>query len=292
MVNFEPDKESILSAEKLSSRFMNDLRTILKERAPCEVQRELFSGRRYAEQAEEVPINDVVHNMQQMAVEFAIVQRWGGKILCLKLDDGGIAPISISGLFRGPEWSLYGYEDWVAGDWIDYWEKYGPHPSYRYLQKVLLKSRHKKEEFIFADFSETEDSVEGGLMRFLSYRIAGMKKWREWIQGTTKQLFRGSKRPPRGTGSFDSEPLPPPAVGSGGGLQVQVSCLTHGLRIHIAPAFFISWVFFGSPTTPVSGYVLPGRYVFAGDGPMLPKWTQDPGVFSIPPTFNPVLTRF
>jgi hypothetical protein len=71
-----------------------------------------------------------------------------------------------------------------------------------------------------------------------------------------------------------------------------VACGTPGLRIHISPAYFISWIYFGSPTTPVSSYVLPGRYVFAGDGPMLPQLTVDNGIFSIPPNYTLTLARF
>jgi hypothetical protein len=117
-----------------------------------------------------------------------------------------------------------------------------------------------------------------------------MKGWAEWIRGTGIPGFGGSKGPPRGKGSSS---LPrPPAVGPGGGLQVQVSCLTPGLRIHISPAYFISWVYFGSPTTPVASYVFPGRYIFAGDGPMLPRRKKDPTIFCIPADYYPTLTRF
>ena len=150
------------------------------------------------------------------------------------------------------------------------------------------------------DVREAEEGVERGLSGFLSYRFSGMKKYAEdrttptglrWIQRIRNQLFGGSTRSPRGRGAGSGGP-PPPAVGASGGLQVQVSCLTPGLRIHISPAYFINWVFFGSPTTPVTSYVLPGRYVFSGDGPMLPKRKMDNGVFCIPPTYNPSLARF
>lgn len=38
---------------------------------------------------------------------------------------------------------------------------------------------------------------------------------------------------------------------------------SHSLRIHYSPAYFINYnLAFGSPTTPVSGYLQPGRYTF------------------------------
>src|SRR5262249_5141841 len=115
-----------------------------------------------------------------------------------------------------------------------------------------------------------------GLKGFLSYRFAGMREWAELRARPGKWLRRRKGR----------------AAHPGGGLQMRVSCLTPGLRIHVSPAYFVAWVFFGSPTTPVTSYVPPGRYIFAGDGPLLPTFTQDTGVFCIPPTYHATLTSF
>jgi len=42
----------------------------------------------------------------------------------------------------------------------------------------------------------------------------------------------------------------------------------------------------------VASYVLPGRYIFAGDGPMLPRRKKDPTIFCIPADYHPAITRF
>jgi hypothetical protein len=283
MPDFEPDQESVSRAATLSARLMRDLRSISQEGPPSKMRRELFSEQRYSEQAEGVPINDVVTNVGQMAAEFAMARRWDNEILCLKLDDGELAPISMTEYFGGPLWPSYGSEDW-----LELWEGSFPFPfpPHRFLRDILRNAEQQEERLMVTDVRQIEGSVERSLNGFLSYRFAGIKKWIEWIQG-----IGGSMGPFGGIGARSSSP-PPLAVGPGGGLQVQVSCLTPGLRIHVSPAYFISWVFFGSPTTPVSSYVLPGRYVFAGDGPMLPRRTKDHGVFSIPPTYHAALTRF
>lgn len=287
MAEFEFDQESLSRAEKLSSRLMHDLRMVSEEGPPSKIRQELFSQRRYAEQAEGVPIGDVVENVGQMATEFAIARRWDNEILCLKLDEGELAPISMSEFLGGPLWPSYGSEDW-----FEFWERNIPFPfPHRLWKDILRRSGQQEERVIATNPRDAEAGVERSLTGFLSYRFAGMRKWTEWIQGIGNQLFGGLTGPRRGTGPGSISP-PPPAVGPGGGLQVQVSCLTPGLRIHVSPAYFINWVFFGSPTTPVSGYVLPGRYVFAGDGPMLPKRTRDRAVFSIPPNYHCTLTRF
>ncbi len=282
MAEFELDEQSVSRAESLSSRLMQDLRMVSEEGAPSEMRGELFSERRYVEQAEGVPIEDVVANVGQMATEFAMARRWEGEILCLKLDDGGLAPISMTEFFGGLLWPPYGSEDW-----IELWENYFPFPFiHRAWRDIIRHAKPQEERVIVTNIGDAERGIQHSLNGFLSYRFAGMKRWGEWIQGIGTQLFGGSKGP------VPVSSPPPPAVGPGGGLRVLVSCLTPGLRIHISPAYFISWVFFGSPTTPVAGYVLPGRYVFAGDGPMLPRRKKDPTVFCIPPTYYPALTRF
>jgi hypothetical protein len=286
MPEFELDQESILRAEKLSSQLMKDFRTVSAEAPSLKISWELFSEERYAEQAEEVPINDVVANIGQMAMEFAIVRRSGGRVLSLKLDNGEMAPISMTEFFGGPLWPYY-----AAEDWIEFWEKNFPFPfSLHSFWRDIYTGGAQDERVMMTDVREAEGGLERSLKGFLSYRFAGMKKWAEWIQGAGFSTLR-RKGAPQGRGAGSSPP-PPPAVGPGGGLQVQVSCLTPGLRIHVSPAYFISWVFFGSPTTPVTNYLLPGRYVFSGDGPMQPIRRTDPGVFSIPPTYYPTLARF
>ena len=297
MPEFKLDPESVSRAEKLSSRLMQDLRMVFEEGPSSGMRQELFSERRYIEQAEGVPINDVVTNVSQMAMEFAIARRWDEKILCLKLDDGELAPISMAEPFGGLSLPPY-----TSVDWIELWDRYGDFsfPLHRLWRDVLQHAASKEERIKMIDVRESEEGTQRNLERFLSYRFAGMKKYTEdrttptrlrWFQRIRNRLFGSSTRSPRGRGADSSDP-PPPAVGSSGGLQVQVSCITPGLRIHVSPAYFINWVFFGSPTTPVTSYILPGRYIFAGDGSMLPTREMDNGVFCIPPTYHPSLAKF
>ena len=199
--------------------------------------------------------------------------------------------------------ALFGWASPSYGSegWIEWWTRsYDfPVPPYHYLRDFVWQASREEERLVVINIREAEEGVGRGLNGFLSYRFAGMK----WIGS---RLFGGSRGPRLGfaevkklpewfrwigTRFFGRHP-PPPVICPGGGLQFQVSCLTRGLRIHVSPAYFINWVFFGSPTTPVTSCVLPGRYVFAGDGPMLPTLTQDPAVFCIPPSFHAPLTRF
>jgi hypothetical protein len=67
MPEFEPDEESVSRAAGLSSRIMEDVRMFYSEPPSIEMRRDLFSERRFAEQAEGFPIADVVANKSRMA---------------------------------------------------------------------------------------------------------------------------------------------------------------------------------------------------------------------------------
>lgn len=70
------------------------------------------------------------------------------------------------------------------------------------------------------------------------------------------------------------------------GHQIEVHTLQSGERVHYSPAYFqkVSTVF-GSPTTPVPGWIQPGLYTFS-----LMKTVGimafDPGQYSIPPSMK------
>lgn len=76
----------------------------------------------------------------------------------------------------------------------------------------------------------------------------------------------------------------PPLASPSPGVQFTVATKGSGERVHYSPAYFqkISTVF-GSPTTPVSGWIQPGRYTFSvvgANGTM----RFDPGQYSVPPS--------
>lgn len=264
---FSLDPESISRAVKLSSRMIQDLSEASEKNQPNKI-REKFSAGRYADEAEDVPVNDVVANVGHMAMEIAMARRFNNKIPCLKMDEGELALISMTQFFGAPFGVQYGSEIL-----FEFWEMFSQfHPRF---WEDIRSEKLKEEEVIATAFDNAKEGINRSLTAFLSYRFAGMKMWNKWI--------RGAGIPPS---------TPPPAVGPGGNLQVQVTCLTPGLRLHISPAYFINWVFFGSPTTPVSSYVLPGRYIFGADGPSQPILIKDPALFSIPPTYHPALMSF
>lgn len=67
-------------------------------------------------------------------------------------------------------------------------------------------------------------------------------------------------------------------------LPITVSTQTLGARVSYSPSYFINYLTLASPTSPVKGMLLPGRYIFmisTRDSKLFDK-----GVFDIPPTFD------
>jgi hypothetical protein len=282
---FEPDPEARRRAENLSARLMRDLRKVTERGPRSDFRRQVFREAHYREEAAGAPIQDVVDDVAEMANEFAVSRRIDGEILCARIGDGELAPVSLRDSLHGAPWPF------GSTQWWDVWEEF-PFPFPRGVWRDAIKraARDGDEELVSTSVEEAEAMTERNLASFLSFRFAGLKLLPDWLHWN-RDAGSGGGRPGPPRSDSTSNP-PPPVTGTGGGLQVEVTSQTPGLRLHIAPSYFQTWIFFGSPASPVSNFVLPGRYRFAGDGPMQRRRISDPAVFSIPPTYKPVVTRF
>jgi len=260
----EPDEESIARADLLSERLMASVRMLSRERPSPKAFGRMISEERYAGYAEGAPMSDVIHNTEQMAHEFALARDLDVPVVGLRTDFGPI-PVSTK-------------------------SSYGP------LASIVTMMRHQDRELVRDLFNtnaescaaqdpnfapvhvdEAEESAHSNLRGFLAFRFWGWKN-RQSELGDAGSIRFGDQ-----AGDY----------AAGYGLKVRVFSQLPGLRIHIAPAYFIdNWLFFGHPTTPVEGCVLPGRYVFSADGPMMPRRRIDPTVFRIPPSLKVKITRF
>lgn len=69
------------------------------------------------------------------------------------------------------------------------------------------------------------------------------------------------------------------------GIEVRVDTRSRGLRVHVSPAYFFnSTTVFGTPTTPVIGWLQPGRYVFGASKPGKPADFDRYGEYNVPGT--------
>ncbi len=261
----EPDEASFRRASALADQLMDEVKLLSREMPPARVFNEVLSATRYAEHAETAPISDVVETVAQMAHEFASARRLELPILCLETENA-LIPVSTAAVSGGP------------GSMVNLLRRGDPSVVRDLLNEAIHSYAEQNRQLTTVNVDEAEESAHFNLRIFLNFRFWGSKNWRDQSQDD----FYGS-RPP-------VTQIPPEP---GDGLHVRVFSRTRGLRIQVAPAFYVDqWLFFGHPSTPVSGPILPGRHVFAGDGPMLPRRTVDPVIFATPPTFDIKLTRF
>lgn len=264
-VGLEPDKDSIARASSLADALVDRAHILSLERPPAATFQQLFSDEQYRAYAEGAPIADVIYNCRQMADEFAFARHLETPIVCL-VSGAGPIPVSYAQVSEGP-----GFRRGV-------FRNSDPDLFHDTVVQTIDIATAENKELRALDVDHAEESARTGLRLFLSFRFWGWK-----VHGEQSGYGGGWFRQRDMTG--ESAPH--------GGLTVRVFNLTPGLRIHVAPAYFIDdWLFFGHPSTPVEGPLMPGRYVFAADGPMLPRRRIDPGVFPIPPTLKVKLTRF
>jgi hypothetical protein len=156
---FEPDEESVKRAETFTSNLMRDLHTVVEEGPRSEVVREVFSQQRYAEQAEGTPIADVVQNVSKMATEFATLRRWDSGIVCLRVEDGGLIPVSLFEPSVGST-SLSG--------WYDFLDREFPfHFGRRFVGGLLRRLKQQDENLTVTDLNEAEEGARYNLQSFL-----------------------------------------------------------------------------------------------------------------------------
>jgi hypothetical protein len=259
MPDFELDAESISRAEDISAELLNEVELAARgSRSDAH-----FSDKRYERRSDGVPVSDVVSNVSLMADEFAIARVMDANLPCLMFGDRDVSPISITTLVPPPSGRTFGSKERA-----EFWQEPDNRRLWHELHNQLIGGG-VEGRIISWKFERAASFIKFGLTQFLSFRFAGIKTWHSLLRAQGM-----------------------PVVGPDGGLQMRVSCRTPGLRMHISPAYFINWTFFGAPTTPVSSYVLPGRYVFAADGPRFARWIRDPGIFAVPPTYEAFLTSF
>src|SRR5260221_9580187 len=242
---FEPDAEARRRAENLSARLMRDLRMVTERGPRSDFRREVFREAHYREEADGAPIRDVVDDVAEMANEFAMSRRIDGEILCARVGDGELVPVSLRDSLQGAP-GPFG-----SAQWWDVWEEFPfPFPRSMWRDAIKRAARDADEELVSTSVEEAEAMTERNLASFLSFRFAGLRLLPDWLRWNRDAGSGGGPPGPPGGGRTSNPP--PPAPCAGGGLQVEGSCQTPRLRLHHAPSYFQTWIFFGRPSRPVS----------------------------------------
>jgi hypothetical protein len=263
--NFHPDQESTSLAQDWANRLISNLQQSSPLNESIEIE-------------ENVPMNDVFLNLKYLRF---LLQLFNNDLVadvpCYFIDESPVF-FNIHSLFPFQNWfyDLADIEDVRFSGYFNRLEnRYSyrlrfPNPdSYFFLLDYLMQSLSRTSEtnLRLARASEVLESTEVLLGSFLSYRIS-------WF----RQLFR--QPPSSNQGNTNNQFL-----------TITVNTKNPGLRLSSSPAYFINWTFFGNPTTPLNGPILPGSYIFGGDGSLLPSFTVDPVKFNVPPHTNLTLTK-
>lgn len=148
---------------------------------------------------------------------------------------------------------------------------------YRYFRRFReSRERAKEEDFPFVDVDEATSTVRKLLGSFLSFRFWGLSHLDNSVDQGSQRTGPSGQRTSLGTAKKTY-------------LSVTVDSQNPGLSLEASPAYFITWSYFGAPTSPVTGHLIPGRYIFRGSGTLVPMPTEEPRSFNIPPHLNPVL---
>lgn len=89
-----------------------------------------------------------------------------------------------------------------------------------------------------------------------------------------------------------STPINPGSLSkSGTEFYVELHCTLHHLAAYASPGYALTWLNFGSFTSPACGYLPPGSWIFGASSPGTPI-VHDPSIVRIPTNFTPCTTRF
>lgn len=211
---------------------------------------------------------DLVYSLAHAFHDFDLY-RGLDKVPLLGSDDASV-PVSIQTVKRRLE----------AAGVAEHDESY-EHPGA--LQAAIDKWADLDDTYASGTIEQASEVLHENLESFMTNRFGGLRMWaNEGIPERVRQ--RGTMT------NADFESPVSPNVGTGL-FRVTVKCKAPGYRILVSPAYFIDWLYFGAPSTPVTNEMLPGRYIFGTDS-IDGSVVSDGVIFRIPTDFTPHLVRF
>jgi|FLYL01.1.fsa_nt_gi hypothetical protein len=206
----------------------------------------------YSLEPQGIYIADVEAAVERFAWQLWACREFGYGFPCLELEEAEPVPVDILGPYGPDTWRFW--PPWLERYWLE---------TMHLLWEAWRRGRRAKRPPHIFDFKISEHSLSETKGFFASHLVSFL------TSRFRAQQFSGSASP---------------------GLRLKVVTHRHGLRVHYSPAYFFNpWNVFGSPTSPVYGWIHPGRYMFGAMGPRFPL-TFDPANFDIPPCTEARLT--
>ncbi len=169
----------------------------------------------------------------------------------------------------------------------------------QYMRTDIENTAFHRDRFKEVGVETAVEELRNGLVEFLNVRLdldtepgvtggspltgPGSEGWAQSIgssESSPEAWAVGEKRAvPRSLGAAARKDL---NVVGAPYLPFEVNTRTPGIDVEHAPAWFLSWDFFGGPTTPTEGWILPGLYRFRGRD-HTGRYRFDAAKFRIPP---------
>jgi len=271
--DFHIEERHLEQAEKLTSFY----RHIISERP----QGERFRSEQFVPElrsvAEDTPLRDVTNQAEQFSQDLDFAVELGLPIPMFAIPEVGKIPI-------------LGASD--AMPWIRF-------PPYERFISRTARTAWPDENILLESPDVAREGFFSALRQFLEYRIAGYAFWKRNYHGAEAKAYQRLRR--KWTGGRQAPPVRPPPSGppsnplfaGDGGLIVTLRCQNHHLRALASTAIGIEWHQFGSPTSPVTGILQPGLWLFAADGGVFgSSLVVDYVTARIPPLLTPCATAF
>jgi len=224
-----------------------------------------------SQQYESLELRDVNDNLNNLKNQLGYLDRIGiQEFPCMTVGETKI-PIDIFQYFEDGE-----KRQSILSDYYDryfYRDFYPEERLHRFLDFIKKDNDTKLSSL---SFDSVRSNVREALSSFLEIRHASF--YNQNIRDNISKFFRGT--PPTSTSNISTKYL-----------TVTVNTSNHGLDLSASPAYFVTWKKFGSPTSPIDGYLIPATYIFGGSGVGLPSFTPDPMPVDIPPNFTVTLTK-
>lgn len=249
------DKYSI--TDEIAERCFSLTENFLNQVFSDEDSREISSS------SDNVAINDVKENLKELKQQIAILKRFGINDFPCFIVNEDLIPIDIFQLLQLERYYPY-YRDLYDKNIL-----FDEYLYYMFRRDGLRNFKFVKN----VGFDSLKSNLERLVRPFLEIRFASLfdREIRNDIQSNVKTSTNST------TNNY---------------LTVKVNTINQGLDISASPAYFISWKKFGSPTSPVTGYLMPATYLFAATGVNLPKFTIDKIPVDIPPNFDINISTF
>jgi len=225
-----------------------------------------------------VPLADVNDNVHKMKALYDACKEANVRVPSFRMDNASVP-------LYWPENN--NFLEWIGGRFSTYYSRRGPYffdirDFAYYLNDYIKRGYADKESRIDAvPIERSLEDTSNSLRSFLTSRISGASRWVQSLRNAGGGVGGGSRT--TGGSGFGGSGSGGPGGSGVHYVTINVSTVNHGLGLMTSPAYFVRWAHFGHPTSPVTGPILPGRYLFGGSGPSLPTFTPDPVPVDIPP---------